>query len=266
MADIQLRFPFAIAERRRMAMPIEFIGASLFSALNRSAPPIHYGRMTELSRMNGYRLLYKGRVLTQAHADVWLAIIELFKRQQRTSAGTAIEFHASQILRVLSKSQNTKRRNELHEAITDMVACAVQISQPGVRKAWVGPMVVGEIERNEVTGETRYRVMLHPVLCEAYNRGFTSFEWMERKSIGKNELALWLHQYLLAFREPVPVAELQQLSWQAGATRSAFRHRLRGAAEVLTEIGLIDKWAIDRDDRLHTKVLKGSRMIPQGGV
>jgi hypothetical protein len=247
-----------------MAMPIEFIGASLFSALNRSAKPVHYGRMTELSRMNGYRVIYKGRVLTQAHADVWLAIIELFKRQQRMSAGTAIEFHASQVLRVLGKSPNANRRNELHESITDMVACAVQISQPGIGKAWVGPMVQGEVERNEVTGETRYRVMLHPVLCEAYNRGFTSFEWMERKSIGKNELALWLHQYLLAFRDPVPVAELQQLSWQAAAKRTAFRHRLRAAADVLVEIGLIEKWAIDRDDRLHTKVLKGSRTIPGG--
>jgi len=257
----QLGFPFAVIEqRRRMAMPIEFIGASLFSALNRSAKPVHHARMTEVSRMNGYRLFYKGRVLTQAHADVWLAIIELFKRQQRTNAGMAIEFHASQVLRVLGKVANAKRRHELHELITDMVACAVQISQPGVGKAWVGPMVFGEIEHNEITGETRYKVALHPVLCQAYQRGFTSFEWLERKAIGKNELALWLHQYLLAFRDPVPVAELHQHSWQARGDRrddrAAFRHRLRTAANALKELGLIERWMIDPEDRLHTKVAK----------
>ncbi len=134
-----------------------------------------------------------------------------------------------------------------------MMSCMVHIVQPERTRAWVGPMLFGEIDKNEGTGETRYKVMLHPTLCEAYDRGFTCFEWMERKSIGKNELALWLHQYLLAFPKPVPVAELQQHSWQASATRSSFRHRLRAAADLLAGLGLIDKWAIDRQDRLLTK-------------
>jgi hypothetical protein len=249
----QLGFAFAIAERRRMAMPLEFIGASLFSALNRAATAKHYAKMTELLRMNGYRVLYKGRVLTQAHADVWLAIIELFKRQQRTTPHAAIEFHAGQVLRVLGKVANARRRHELNELITDMVACAVQIVQPGIGKTWVGPMVFGEIERNEITGETRYRVVLHPVLCEAYDRGFTSFEWMERKSIGKNELALWLHQYLLAFPEPVPVTELQEHSWQTSAPARVFRHRLKHAAGLLQGLGLIERWGFDREGRFIVK-------------
>lgn len=245
----QLQFPFAVTDRRRL-MPTEFIGASLFSALNRSAKPVVVTKMTELSRMNGYQLSYKGRVLTQAHADVWLAIIEIFKRHERTRAGMGVEFRASQILRLIGKTANMKARLAVYETITDMMACAVRIVQPGQVRAWTGPIVMGEIDKNDLTGETSYRVILHPVLCEAYKRGFTSCEWLERKAIGKNELALWLHQYLLAFPQPLPIGELQLHCWQSTASRAAFRHRLRHAATVLHELGLISRWGVDREDRL----------------
>lgn len=248
----QLEFPFSAEDPRRM-MPIEFIGAALFSALNRSAPPVVLTKMTELGRMNGYMLVFKGRVLTQAHADVWLAVIEIMRRQNKTRAGTSVAFHAGQVLRMLGKAANSDRRQELYEAITDMSSCTVHIYKPGSTQSYFGPMLFGKIDKL-IGGEVRYEVMLHPVLCEAFIRGYVGINWLDRKAIGKNELALWLHQYLIAFPAKVSLAELQQLSAQSKSTPKEFRRRIRHAMELLSELRLIGAWKIDKDDIMSIRL------------
>jgi hypothetical protein len=251
LPEVQLRFPFAADDPHRM-MPTEFIGASLFTALNRSAKPIVYTKMTELGRMNGYRIVYKGRVLTQAHADVWLAIIEIFRRQQQTTAGCSVEFRAGQLLRMLGKTPNADRRQSLFEWITDMVANLVHIHKPGGGPSYFGPMLVGKLDKL-ASGEVRYEVLLHPVLCEAFMRGYTGVRWVDRKALGKNELALWLHHYLTAFPRSMRVAEIQQLSGQSGQSDKSFRHRLRAALELLKEGDLVRAWKIDESGLLRLR-------------
>lgn len=274
MADNQLAFPFAVEDERRM-MPTEFIGASLFSALNRSAKPIYLNKLTEIARLNSYRLVYRGRVLTQAHADVWMAIIELF-RQRGTALHGVAEFRAGEMLRILDREPHIRSRADLFEWINDMIACQVHLYEPGdSTRVWLGGLLTGEmdggvplvdiirrINEGKPIGEIRYRLMLHPQMREAFVRGYTGLEWSQRRSIGKNELALWLHQYLTAYRAPVRIEDLQLLSWQgragndpknvAGAASAAFRHRLRKAVRKLTQLKLIRKWKIDDHDRLCT--------------
>jgi hypothetical protein len=247
----QLAFPFRDEDPRRM-MPTEFIGAAVFSALNRSAKdPLHNSKLTEIVQMNGYRLLHKGRILTQAHADVWLSIIEFFRRNG-TAPGGGLEFRSGELLRILGKQNNTKSRADLHEWITDMGTCAVQIFQPGQRRAFFGPLVFGDLPK--VGDGTPYRVLLHPDVCKAFARGYTGIRWVNRKALGKNELALWLHHYVSAFTEPTALGELQQLSWQKSAKPKEFKHRLVVALKLMEELGIITAWAIDADRRLSVEL------------
>jgi hypothetical protein len=255
----QLRFPFAVDDQRRM-MPTEFIGAALFSALNRSAKPVMVAKMTEIGRMNGYHIVYKGRVLTQAHADVWLAIIEIFRRQRRVEAGCRVEFHAGQVLKMIGKTVSADRRHDLYEWITDMIACAVHIYKPGGGATYVGPMLFGKIDKLS-TGEVRYEVLLHPVLCDAFARGYTGLNWVDRKAIGKNELALWLHQYLTAFPQPVNVGDIQQLSGQSSASAKEFRRRLTNAMDVLMELSIVRSWKVDAKGLMRHLPPKPDRLL-----
>lgn len=258
MPPEQLTFPFAVEDPRRM-MPTEFIGAAVFSALNRSAAPTMHAKLTEVARMNGYRLVHKGRVLTQAHADVWLALIEIFRRNE-TSNGCAVEFRSSQLLQLLGKSSNSKSRADLLEWITDMATCAVQIWQPGQMRAFFGPLVFGEVP--DKLGDTPYRLMLHPDVCRAFARGYTGVRWVNRKALGKNELALWLHHYLSAFPAPVALAELQQLCWQTKSATRDFKHRLVVALTLMRELGIITGWQIDAQSRLSAELPRPQ--LPKG--
>jgi hypothetical protein len=246
-AEHQLRFPFAVEDPRRM-MPTEFIGAAVFSALNRSAEPVMHSKLTEVARMNGYRLVHKGRVLTQAHADVWLAIIEVFRRSE-TGPGCGVEFRSRQLLQLLGKQSNSKSRADLLEWISDMGSCAIQIWRPQQRRAFFGPLVQGEIP--DKGGDSPYRLMLHPDVCHAFARGYAGIRWVNRKALGKNELALWLHHYITAFPVPVAIAELQQLSWQTKAAPREFKHRLVVALKLMRELQIIASWSIDEEQRVH---------------
>lgn len=231
-------------------MPTDFIGAALFSALNRSAKePLVYNKVTELGRLNGYRLTFKGRVLTQVHADVWSGVIELF-RQHNVRSGCGIEFHSSELLGLLCKQNNAKARADLYEWITDMASCGVSIFQPDKQRAWFGPLLFGEMPKLD-SGETLYRLLLHPDLCELFRRGYTATLWTNRRALGKNELGLWLHQYLCAFPQPAHISVLQDLSWQKTCEPKRFKQRLVGALRTLQTLQLVADWEIDRENYLR---------------
>jgi hypothetical protein len=269
----QLIFPFAAEDERRM-MPTDFIGAALFSALNRSAKPIYINKLTEIARMHEYRLVYRGRVLTQAHADVWLAIVEIFRRRATAVNGTA-EFKSGEMLRIIGREPNVRSRADLFGYINDMIVSQVHLYAPGgSTRVWLGGVLTGEldgelplvdiIKRLDAglsIGEIRYKLMLHPQLRDAFARGYTGIDWAHRRAIGKNELALWMHHYLAAVREPTSVSELHHLSWQnhgerqdpksVAKSRAAFRHRLKEALRTLRELKLLRQWKVDESDRLH---------------
>lgn len=269
--ETQLVFPFAAEDDRRM-MPTDFIGAALFSALNRSAKPIYLNKLTELARVDGYRLVYRGRVLTQAHADVWLAIIELFRRRGTAVDGVA-EFRAGEMIRILDREPSPESRIALYEWVSDMVGCNVHLYEPGTSQVWLGGLLAGSMSGPQLAmrdarplldrvavGEIQYKLVLHPQLRDAFDRGYTGIDWAHRRSIGKSELALWLHHYLAAFPKPVAIDQLHALSWQrygepndpklAAQARASFRYRLKKAIRKLTELKLIRRWKVDDNDRL----------------
>jgi hypothetical protein len=74
LAALPLQLPLWPDTRR--AMPIEFVTASVFSAIQSQDTP-YVKKLTTIVEWNGYVLKYKGRRLTQVHADVWQGVMEV---------------------------------------------------------------------------------------------------------------------------------------------------------------------------------------------
>lgn len=250
----------------KRAMPIEFVGASVFSAIQSQDTP-YVKRLTPIVEWQGYRLNYKGRRLTQVHADVWQGVLEIAKWQP--VEGAFVRFRTRQLLRIIGRECGSANRKQLHEWITDMASNLVEVTMPGGKRGYFGPMFSDGAWEKSASGEMHYSVRLHRLLCEAFDRGFSAIDWEQRRKLRRNELALWLQQYVAVFPRGVSVAELRSLSGGTAQTLKGFRRKLRIALATLARFAIIRDWRIDDEDRLHVamheQLTGGDRVAPGGG-
>jgi hypothetical protein len=242
-------------------MPVEFIAASVFTAMQGQRTP-HFKKMTVIGEWNGYQLRYKGRRLTQVHADVWQGILEIAQWYGPQFERT-IEFGARQLLRVIGRGTSKAARGQLHEWLTDMQACALEIIMPGGRAGFSAPIFLEcSWIRHPKTAELIYQLKPNPKLCNAFERGFSTIDWDRRARLRRNELACWLQQYLGAFPMPVPVEALHALSARA-STLKEFRRKLRDAMALICREKLVRDWRIDELDQLVIEL--PNRLRSEGG-
>jgi hypothetical protein len=162
-----------------------------------------------------------------------------------------VRFRTRQLLRLIGRQCGSVNRAQLHEWITDMASNLVEISVPGGQRGYFGPMCPEGSWEKSASGEMHYAVRLHRGLCEAFGRGFSAIDWEQRKTLRRNELALWLQQYLVVFPRGVTVADLRDLSGGNVQTLKGFRRKLRIALDTLQLARVLRRWKIDADDRVH---------------
>jgi hypothetical protein len=249
-------------------MPNEFISASVFSALQRQDAK-RFDKMTPIGEWNGYKLRYKGLRLTQVHADVWQGILEVARWHKPTvtsSEGVLVQFNPRQLLKLIGRDTGSAGRQQLHEWLTDMQAAVLEITMPGGRGGYGAAILPECAWQKQADGSLRYSIRLHRFLCDALDRGFAAIDWPSRRLLARNELALWLQQYLAAFPVPTPVADLQGLSGRSAMLKD-FRFKLRGSMALLVKAKVVTSWAIDDEDRLVVKVaprLQGGDRVQPG--
>jgi TrfA protein len=215
------------------AMPFDFVACALFTAIQDKDTTWVDGE--EIANANGYRITYKGKRLTQVHADVWQGIMHLARA---TPQDTKVRFKARAFLRLIGRHTGKAQRVQLHRWITDLVATNVEIIDTGnANRLFFGSMLPEGARDAEQGGDAAYVVKINRNLCKLFDKGFATVNWEQRRKLQSKRLALWLNHYFSRFTKPVPVSELCRLSGSGARSMRHFRERLREALVDLREAG-----------------------------
>ena len=224
----------------KRAMPSDFIACALFASIQQKDAALVDG--AEIASANGLRILFKGRRLTQVHADVWQGIMHLARRAEQ---GTKVRFGSRTFLRLIGRHTGKSQRDQLHRWITDLVATNVEIIDTTNKRRYFGSLLPHGCRDDADPTGSAYVVEINHHLCKLFSAGFSTVDWDERKRLAGKWLALWLHHYFSKFTRPVAVSDLHRLSGSDAQNLKHFRAKLRGALGHLQAVGVLGGWRID---------------------
>jgi hypothetical protein len=214
----------------KRAMPADFIACALFSGIQEKDAA--YVDDLEIANANDLRIVFKGRRLTQVHADVWQGIMHLARQLPE---GTKVRFRARQFLRVIGRQTGKKQRDDLKGWFTDLTATSVAISDTKNKRRFWGSLLPNGATQDD-TDDTVYVVEINRQLAKLFADNLGAVNWEVRQKLFKKPLALWWQFYSSKFTKPVPVAELHRLSG-SGATLKEFRRKLGIAMRAVEAAG-----------------------------
>jgi hypothetical protein len=215
----------------KRAMPCDFVACALFAAIQDKDSKYCDG--LEIANANGVRITFKGKRLTQVHADVWEGIMHLARG---CPEGTRVRFRARAFLRLIGRHTGKSQRDQLHSWITDLVATNVEVVDRMNRRRYFGSMLPEGIRDDSSGDNGAYVIEINRHLCRLFESGRATINWEERRKLRGKYLALWLQHYFARFRRPVGVTKLHRLSGSI-ATLKSFRRNLIIALAELDAVG-----------------------------
>jgi hypothetical protein len=209
-----------------------------------------YKTRTLIAALDGYEIRYLGVTLNQTDLDVWETLLHLARLQP---LGTQVEFAAHSLLKTLSRGTSGSDHERLKEEMARLAAGTAEITWLKEKKTFVGSLI-SSFFRDEETG--RYVVKFNQDMAQLYGVGHTLIDWSARQSLGKNNLAKWLHGFYSSHAQPFPY-KVETLYKLCGATTKQlrdFRGSLRVALNHLKASRSIISWDIDPETDLVTVV------------
>ncbi|MEA9776920.1 plasmid replication initiator TrfA [Xanthomonas campestris] len=263
--DGQMFLPFWSEQNR--GIPWAAIRSALFA-------PVRPGTRKSLTRetlasLESFKVVYTGFQLDQADLDVFAQVMHEARQQP---LGQVVEFRTRDMLRNLGRSTGKSDREWLLASLSRLQACAIEFQGPpkdGQRVIYSGSLLMeqGRIEAINGTQGTHY-VKLNPKLRDLYAPGWSSVGWEARKSLGKNQLAKWLHSFCYEQQRPLTfkIEKLMAMSNSNYARERDFRNALDDAALALRPLGITVR--LDWDVRAGNVTLSASKtaaIAPQRG-
>lgn len=224
------------------ALPNAVLRGALFSV---STEREAYKTATLIASVEGIEVRYQGTRPNQSDLDVWEMLLHLARLQP---LGAKLQFTAHSLLKELGRGTGGKDHEELKQQIRNLALGGAEITWVKDRKTFAGTLISSYV-RDEDTGE--YVVTFNKDFGMLYARGHTSIDWVERKSLGRNNLAKWLHGFYSSHEKPYSykVETLQRLCGSASPRRE-FRRLLKAALLKLADMGTITSWDIGKDTDL----------------
>lgn len=187
-----------------------------------------------------HEIRYKGETLNQTDLDLWETLLHLARLQP---LGTQVEFTAHALLKELGRSTGKSQHEQFKDEVARLASGLVEITWVKEKKTFGGTLVSSYF-RDEETG--RYVIKFNTDMHNLYGMGSTYIDWEQRKALGRNNLAKWLHgnyasnATILDYK----VETIRSLSG-SGSPLKEFRRMLKTALDQLIEIGAIKSWSID---------------------
>ena len=209
--------------------PNSFLRSALFAAIQGKTRRALKSEL--LGAQKGYSVKFTGWQLDQSDLDVWEHAVHLSRRHP---LGNECTFKANAFLNAIGRSNGKKDYVWLHESITRLVACAVEIRCGS--KVFVGSLLHTCV-RDEETG--LYKLKLDNDTIKLYGAAdWTNLEWQQREALKGKPLALWLHGYYASHAEayPVKVETLMELSGSTNKEKRDFKRKLKAAFSDLEAI------------------------------
>lgn len=250
------------------AMPTQFIASALFSVVQ--PKDAGYLNGVRLASGQGLTINYKGKRLTQVHADVWQGIMHLARRAPED---THIRFRARTFLRFIGRDTGKSQRDQLHEWITDLQATSLEVLDETSSRLYFGSLLP-EGGRDQSTPQDRaYVVKINRGLCKLFEAGFSTIQWDQRLRLRGKHNAQWMQHYFSYSKKPVPIAELHLLSG-SGASLTQYKRNLRealadieaegGHAAFIDDHDMVRPKAAPSMPKTETVATQGALALPAG--
>ena len=206
-------------------------------------------RLTLLTAVEGIEVSFKGERFNQIDLDLLEMLLHLARSQP---LGNKVEFTSYAILKELGRGTSGRDHEDLRNGIARLAGGVIDVKwTTGSHKGQtVGGTLVSAYARDDDSG--RNVVVLNEKIVKLYDAGYTYIDWEERKALGNNSLAKWLHGFYASHAKPFPyrVDTLKELCGSTVARLTDFKKMLRLALAHLEEIGAINSWEIV-DDLVH---------------
>jgi hypothetical protein len=141
-----------------------------------------------------------------------------------------------------------------------LLAGGVEITWTKDRKTFAGTLI-SSFFRDEETGF--YVVKFNRDFGKLYATGHTTIDWEQRKSLGRNNLAKWLHGFYSSHEQPYPykVETIHRLSGSSIERLGDFRKAVRKALSDITKLGVLISWSIDAKTDLVSVIKPKAKQI-----
>lgn len=238
------------------AVPNAVLRGALFSV---SQERETFAKRTLIASVEGIEIRYLGTRFNQLDLDLWEMLMHLARLQPLSSE---VRFTAHAMLKALGRGTGGKDHEELKEQMARLASGLAEITWTKERKSFGGTLISSYF-RDEDTG--MYVVKFNRDFGKLYATGHTSIDWEERQSLGKNNLAKWLHGFYSSHEQPYPykVETLQRLCG-SHSPRKEFRRLLRAALLKLVELGTLTSWNIDAKTDLTSVTKSKPKRIKSG--
>jgi TrfA protein len=220
--------------------PNSFIRSALFAAIQ-SKDRVFMKGMT-LTSQKGITVKFTGEQLNQEDLTLWETLVHLARAH---SLGSMCSFTGHGILKSLNVNTGGAEHRRLHEAITRLNACSVEITHEG--KTYFGSLIEGGI-KDEIT--SHYTIELNQKLIRLFGESqWTAIDWQQRLKLRRKPLAQALHAYYSSHRDPHPVklSTLQELTGSRNKQLAGFKRDIRNALNALVQIGFLQSYDIEND-------------------
>ena len=231
-------------------VPMGMVRSALFSA-SISGPMVERKEVSAERDLLGISITYSGPHLNQEHFKTWQAAIHLARLNDAMS-GVVFTVSSSEMLRCMGKTyRDHKQRKILWDLLEDLRQASVSMSTN--RSRYVGSLVFS-IARDKITGQLCIR--LNPELAQLLSNEVMENDMMRMMELGRDQLAIWLHNYYASHLSPRPVL-VKELQRMCGTTLDLrrFRYRLKKCLGLL--MGgirpLITMFTIGADDLVRVE-------------
>jgi TrfA protein len=220
--------------------PNSFLRSALFPAIQ--SKDRRWMDKELVASQEGITVKFTGKQLNQEDLTLWETLVHMARQHP---LGNTCEFTAHGILKAMQLGTGGREHERLHDGITRLIACAVEIriKTPGELhgKKFIGSLIEGSVEEE---ASRHYRVRLSRDMMKLYGENeWTGIDWERRLKLRRKALAQFLHAYYSSHRNPYPVKleTLQRLSGSRNEQAADFKRKVRAALEELIEIGFLEK-------------------------
>lgn len=200
-----------------------------------------YSKRTLLASVEGIQIRAKGQGLNQADLDVWENLLHLARLQP---LGNKVEFTAHALLQILGRQTGKTQHEQLKEDLSRLATLGVEITWTAEQKTFFGTLV-SSFFRDEETG--RYVLKFNQDFGVLYGTGSTYLDWGQRRALGQNSLAKWLHGFYCSHARPYAYS-IEKLKELCGSTSDLkeFKRLIKAGLSLLVEVGSLKSWDIDQ--------------------
>jgi TrfA protein len=242
-----IQLPLWPEEKR--GSPNSFLRSALFAAIH--SKDREYFEKVELFSQHGITVTYTGKQLNQEDLTVWLALVDLMKKDL---IGTQCQFSAHSILKHLDLGTGGSAHDRLNDSIQRMTACLVKIETE--KYIFGGSLIDGFV----IDKDTKhYKVALNRHLIKLFGKDdWTAVNWEQRKRLRNKPLALFLHEYYASHEKPLSVSIefLMNITGSMNKEKRGFKRLAKAALEELVATEFLKRFEIEGNMVTVERVLK----------